>query len=132
MTLVFCPHYQQGESIVGGSTTGICVATLEHYSQHSRDKRRCCQLFRGLTITKVGYKLRAGGRVSYTRVHELLLEKLMEVGLDAKPFGLHSLRSGGASTVGMKSHYSAFLILVIHRPIPNYTIQDKCGVLFYG
>ena len=54
-------------------------------------------LFRGLSSTKQGYRLRASGGISYTRVRELLLEKLEAVGLDPKLFGLHSLRSGGAS-----------------------------------
>ena len=49
----------------------------------------------------MGYKLRAGGRVSYTRLHELFLEKLTEVGLDTKLFGLHSLGSGGGSTAAI-------------------------------
>ena len=39
-------------------------------------------LFRGLTSTKLGYCLRASGGLSYTRVQELVLEKLQELGLD--------------------------------------------------
>ena len=54
-------------------------------------------LFRGLVATKQGYRFNASGGLSYTRVRELLLEKLEAVGLDRKQFGLHSLRSGGAS-----------------------------------
>ena len=54
-------------------------------------------LFRGLTVTKNGAKLRPSGGLSYTRMRELVLEKLGEVGLDKSKFGLHSLRSGGAS-----------------------------------
>ena len=33
----------------------------------------------------------------WPRVRELVLEKLKELGLDPKQFGLHSLRAGGAS-----------------------------------
>ena len=74
------------------------VSMLERYFQLAEIKGDADKhLFRGLTKTKEGYKLRAGGGISYTRVRELLLEKLTEVGLDAKLFGLHSLRSGGAS-----------------------------------
>ena len=54
-------------------------------------------LFRGLSSTKQGYRLRSSGGVSYTRVWELVLEKVKELGLGPKQFGLHSLRSGGAS-----------------------------------
>ena len=46
---------------------------------------------------KARYRLRPSGGLSYTRVWELMLEKLQELGLDPKQFGLHSLRSGGAS-----------------------------------
>ena len=36
--------------------------------------------------------------LSYTRAREILLNSLEEVGLDKSRFGLHSLRSGGATT----------------------------------
>ena len=36
--------------------------------------------------------------LSYSRARELLLQTLSKLGLDTKLFGLHSLRSGGAST----------------------------------
>ena len=56
------------------------------------------QLFRGIVHTKAGERLRATGSLSYTRVlRELFLAKLTSLGFDAKQFGLHSLRSGGAS-----------------------------------
>ena len=54
-------------------------------------------LFRGITKTKHGERLRAAGSISYTRMRELFLKKLSELGFDARKFGLHSLRSGGAS-----------------------------------
>ena len=54
-------------------------------------------LFRGLSRTKEGYRLRSSGGISYTRVRELVLEKIAAIGLDPKQFGLHSLRAGGAS-----------------------------------
>ena len=56
-------------------------------------------LFRGLSSTKHmhGYRLRDSGGLSYTRACELVLEKLKAIGLDARQFGMHSLRSGGAS-----------------------------------
>ena len=51
-------------------------------------------LFRGITRSKNGVKLSG---LSYTRMRDLLLEKLSVVGLDAKKYGLHSLRAGGAT-----------------------------------
>ena len=55
-------------------------------------------LFRGIVHTKKGIQLRKQGGLSYTRMRELLREKLADVGLDPNNFGLHSLRSGGATT----------------------------------
>ena len=43
------------------------------------------------------YILRNSGKLSYTRVRELLLEKLRTLGVDSIKFGIHSLRSGGAT-----------------------------------
>ena len=79
--------------------SNICpVAMVERYFQVADIKGDADKLlFRGLTLTKQGYSLRPSGGISYTRVRELVLEKLEEIGLDRKSFGLHSLRSGGAS-----------------------------------
>ena len=54
-------------------------------------------LFRAIVSTKNCQKLRDSGSVSYTRIRELVLEKLSAIGLDPKRFGLHSLCSGGVS-----------------------------------
>ena len=54
-------------------------------------------LFRGIVASKNGERLRSQGSLSYTRLRELFLHKLSELGFDAKQFGLHSLRSGGAT-----------------------------------
>ena len=74
----------------------ICpVSMLEQYFKLAEIKGDADKfLFRGLTKTKQGYCLRSSGGISYTRVRELLLEKLKEVDLDPKEFGLQSLRSG--------------------------------------
>lgn len=54
-------------------------------------------LFRGIVHTKSGEQFRKKGGISYTRVRDHVLQKLAALGLDPKRFGLHSLRSGGAS-----------------------------------
>ena len=41
--------------------------------------------------------LRATGHLSYTRMRELLIDRLESLGYPAYQFGIHSLRSGGAS-----------------------------------
>ena len=42
-------------------------------------------------------KLRESGGLSHSRMSELVKEKLEELGFQAEDFGLHSLRSGGAT-----------------------------------
>ena len=55
-------------------------------------------IFRQITHTKYGFSLKqADIPISYTSVREYLLKELRKMGLDAKQFGLHSLRSGGAT-----------------------------------
>ena len=41
-------------------------------------------LFRGLSCTKTGYRLRPSGGISYTRVRELVLERIKAIGLDPR------------------------------------------------
>ena len=57
-------------------------------------------IFRQLSFCKTlnKYKLRKSGPLSYTRAREILLEKMEMLGLNKKDFGLHSLRSGGATS----------------------------------
>ena len=55
-------------------------------------------IFRGIENTKNGQKLRKIDKpLSYTTVRGHVLDLLANIGLDPKKFGLHSLRSGGAS-----------------------------------
>ena len=54
-------------------------------------------LFYGITLSKYHVKLRKQGSLSYTRMRELLLEKLEKIGLNPKQHVLHSLRAGGAT-----------------------------------
>ena len=52
---------------------------------------------------KNGVRLHAQGGLSYTRMHELPLEKLAQVGLDPKSYRFHSLRSGGATVAAQNA-----------------------------
>ena len=56
-------------------------------------------IFRAITVTKQNPNgtLRKGNSLSYTRTREILLSELEAIGLDKTKFGLHSLRSGGAT-----------------------------------
>lgn len=49
-------------------------------------------LFRGLSLTKQGHRLTDSGGISYTRTHELVLERLKAIDLNAKQFGMHKLQ----------------------------------------
>ena len=78
---------------------GHCRNVWKSASQlhQAREYTSAEHFFREITCTKNGVKLRAQGGLSYSRMRELLLEKLAQVGLDRTNFGLHSLRAGGAS-----------------------------------
>ena len=118
--------------------SNICpVSMLERYMKLGEiqgDPDRL--LFRGLSSTKQGYRLRASGGINYTRVQELLLEMLEAVGLDSKLFGLHSLRSGGASAAAnagvpdrlIKRHgriLISFFDSLCLLPNPNYHLRES-------
>ena len=55
-------------------------------------------IFRNITKTNSGYILRTDNKaMSYTRLSEIFIEAFKPHVLDITKFGLHSLRSGGAS-----------------------------------
>ena len=54
-------------------------------------------VFRGITRTKNGERLRATGHLSYTRMRDLFREKWKELDFNAVNFGLHNLWAGGAT-----------------------------------
>ena len=41
--------------------------------------------------------MQKGGSLGYSRLRELLLEKISSLGMDPKLFGMHSLPAGGAT-----------------------------------
>ena len=95
-------QYHDGSRIVVACTSGACcpVSMMEKYlgliqTESCQDRYDQC-VFRGLVKTKQGYRLRKSGSLSYTRVRELVLDKLESIGLDKRKFGVHSLRAGGA------------------------------------
>ena len=92
-------QYRDGAWVVISRTNSKCcpVAMLERYRCMSSSSVSDKCLFRGIVHTKSGDKLRASGGLSYTRVRELVLEKLVAIGLNKRQFGVHRLRSGGAS-----------------------------------
>ena len=72
------------------------VAILRRYIEAANlDLSSDLPLFRSLTKTKSGYSLK-NGKLSYTR---LIKTTLKDLGYDPQEYGLHSLRSGGATAV---------------------------------
>lgn len=94
--------YREGRDVVISKTgNNTCpVAMLEHYMKLAQIAENSDEfVFRSLSYcSKSGtYKLRKNSPLSYTRAREVLLNALETIGLDKKQFGLHSLRSGGAT-----------------------------------
>ena len=90
---------QGNQVMVSRSGKPTCpVAILERYLQMAGEPMSSDKpLFRGITKTKKGEKLRNSGGLSYTRTRELVLGQFKELGMDTKRLGLHSLRAGGAT-----------------------------------
>jgi hypothetical protein len=71
---------------------------MERYSQMGKlDHTSQGMLFRGIVQTKEGEQLRKRGGISYSKLRELLLDKIAKLGFDPALFGMHSLRAGGAT-----------------------------------
>ena len=93
-------QYRKGDTVLVARTdSATCpVAMLERYVALAEINLSSeASLFRGITRTKQGERLRASGSLSYSRMRELFLKKIAELGFDPKQFGLHSLRAGGAT-----------------------------------
>ena len=105
---IFSAHMEiflesRSSRIVVARTSGACcpVSMMEKYlglihTESCQERYDQC-VFRGLVKTKQGYRLRKSGSLSYTRVRELVLDKLESIGLDKRKFGVHNLRAGGAT-----------------------------------
>jgi len=95
--------YRQGNTIVIARTNSeFCpVAISEKYLKQANISLSSDEfIFRSLFYLKsknIHMLSKTNKPLSYTRARELLLNALSDVGLDKKKFGLHSLRSGGAS-----------------------------------
>ena len=93
-------QYREGSSLIVARTgTVTCpVGMMERY--FAMGGLECTShehVFRAISKTKLGEKLRKGGGLSYSRARELLLEKIKSMGMDPALFGMHSLRAGGAT-----------------------------------
>lgn len=93
-------QYRQGATLLI-ARTGLptCpVVMLERYvAVGNVDLLADSKLFRGIVATRKGERLRPSGSLSYTRMREIVRDKLCSLGYDHKVFGLHSFRAGGAT-----------------------------------
>ena len=93
-------QFRQGDQVpIARTGNNTCpVAMLERYLQVAQIPMGSKEfLFRPITKTKTGERLRASGKLSYSTLRELFKKKLTELGYPAAEFGLHSLRAGGAT-----------------------------------
>lgn len=94
--------YREGKEVII-SRTGLItcpVAILDRYLKIADISDTSSEyIFRSVYYCKSSgrYKLRKTGPISYTRARELLLSAIESIGLEKHHFGLHSLRSGGAT-----------------------------------
>ena len=87
-------QYRQGDSVVVARTNSpTCPVSMmeKYFAQAQLSCSSTLLLFRGITHTKHGERLRATGGLSYMCMRELFIAKLRELGYDARQFGLHSL-----------------------------------------
>ncbi|XP_071090630.1 uncharacterized protein [Haliotis cracherodii] len=95
--------YRDGSWLIIGRTgTKMCpVKCMECFLEKSGLKEETnseTYLFRNLSKTSDGYIFRAENKpMSYTRLRELFIEAFKPYVPDIKCYGLHSLRSGGAT-----------------------------------
>ncbi|XP_071140495.1 integrase/recombinase xerD homolog [Mytilus edulis] len=94
--------YREGNDVLISKTYNItCPVNMLHrylsLANISSDSTE--YIFRGLSYCKSNnsYVLRKSGKISYSSARDILLSALHKLGLDKTKFGLHSLRSGGAT-----------------------------------
>ena len=90
-------QYHQGDTVLVARTgKPTCpVNMVEQYMARGELIGNSGLLFRPLTSD--GKRLRPSGSLTYSRLRELLLRRLQTLGYPADQFGIHSLRSGGAT-----------------------------------
>ena len=81
---------------VGRCSTLPCPVKIIEKFLRIADHSKGSPLFRRVLHTKRGGRLRKEA-MSYSRAKELIKKELSKEGLDPTKFGIHSLRSGGAS-----------------------------------
>ena len=90
-------QFREGSWIYIATSKGSpCPVRLTRYFFKASGHKGNDYLFRRVSHTKSGYTLRHH-KLSYTRALELVRVQLKSIGLEPEEYGLHSMRSGGAS-----------------------------------
>ena len=139
--LKFCPEYMRAFALrakndiyresnyvyVKRLGNNYCpVALLERYIlMGDTNLSSSTALFRPVRLFKSTseYKL-YGGKLSYTRCREIIKDCLKELGLDHKMYGLHSLRSGGATSAVSNNPNLSERLLKLHGRWKSDTAKD--------
>ena len=85
--------------VISRCDSKLCpVLNLERYISYAKISDLDTFLFQNVTKCDHGYKFRQGNKpMSYSRMRELFIEAFKPFVSDIRSYGLHSLRSGGAS-----------------------------------
>ena len=112
--------YREGNYVyISASSSKYCpLGVLRRYLNLSGiDNNSTLPLFRPLTFhpSNSSYTLRSG-KISYTRCREIIRDCLSKLGYNPNDYGLHSLRSGGITSVERNSSSSSIpeRLLKIH------------------
>jgi len=93
-------QFHHGDQVpIAHTKTDTCpVVMLEHYLQVAQIFAGSGEfLFRPITRTKTGEKLKLSGKLVYSTLWELFKKKLTVLGFPAVQFELHGLWAGGAT-----------------------------------
>ena len=87
------------EVVISRTGSRLCpVSILEKYMARAGiDQSDARFIFRPITKSVRGEKLRESGCLTYSRLRECFKSKLNELGFPSQQYGLHSLRAGGAT-----------------------------------
>ena len=87
-------QYRDGDEVVIARTgTPTCPVNImtRYFDMAGLTVQSIEKVFRGIVHTREGEKLRKSGGISYTRLREVVLAKIGQLGCDPTLFGMHSL-----------------------------------------
>ena len=77
-------QYRQGDNVLVTRTGSATWPVERYYTMAALSTQSKLHLFRGIVVTRNGERLRSQGSLSYTRLRELFLSKLSQLGFDPK------------------------------------------------